>query len=124
MLVGPNTGLGHNSIIFMIEAQVNYIMDGLAALKKRRADILDVKQEAFARFNAEVQEQLQGTVWTSGCSSWYQQADGKNTVLWPFSTWRYWLRTRKLPDQDYLFTRAGKNTALAGHQRKVSATVA
>lgn len=118
LLVGPNTGLGHNSIIFMIEAQVNFIMDGLKRLKSRKADYLDVKPEALQAFSDEIQEQLKGTVWTSGCKSWYQQADGKNTVLWPFSTWRYWLRTRKLNTKDFVFLKAGKNTA-AG-RKKVS----
>lgn len=110
LLVGPNTGLGHNSIIFMIEAQVNHIMDALAKLKAKKADYLDVKQEAQDAFVNEVQEQLKGTVWTSGCNSWYQQADGKNTALWPFSTWRYWLRTRKVKESHYRFLRARKNT--------------
>ncbi len=121
LLVGPNTGLGHNSIIFMIEAQVNYIMDALAKMKQRKADILDVKQDALTRFSNEVQEQLQGTVWTSGCNSWYQQADGKNTALWPFSTWRYWLRTRKVPTEDYLFLKAGKNTAQSKRKTQTAA---
>lgn len=111
LLVGPNTGLGHNSIIFMIEAQVNYIMNALSQLKSKKADYLDVKKQAQDGFVDEIQEQLKGTVWASGCSSWYQQADGKNTALWPFSTWRYWLRTRKLKTQDYLFHRAEQHRA-------------
>ncbi len=105
-LVGPNTGLGHNSIIFMIEAQVHYVLECLKLLKERQADYFDVKPQAQADFNADIQRRLQGTVWTSGCKSWYQQADGKNTALWPASTWSFWLKTRKVKAGDYVFANA------------------
>lgn len=105
-LVGPNTGLGHNSILFMIECQVNYILKCLDLLKEKGADYLDVTVEAQDRFNAEVQDRLQGTVWTSGCTSWYQQADGKNVALWPGSTARYWHETRHVRQEDYVFAKA------------------
>lgn len=102
MLVGPNTGLGHNSILFMIECQVNYIMQCLDILKQKGMDYLDVKPEAQRTFNDDVQRRLQGTTWTSGCTSWYQQETGKNFALWPGSTWRYWLETRKVRENDYV----------------------
>ena len=102
-LVGPNTGLGHSSIIFMIEAQVHYIMNCLALAAKKHADYLDVKADVQAEFNAQVQRDLKDTVWTSGCSSWYQQADGKNTALWPYTTVKFWLDTRKVDPSDYVF---------------------
>jgi cation diffusion facilitator CzcD-associated flavoprotein CzcO len=105
-LVGPNTGLGHNSIIFMIESQVHYIMECLKTLRLRQADYMDVRPQVQAAFNASVQERLKGTVWTSGCQSWYQQADGKNTTLWPDSTIRFWLKTRQVQGQDYVFANA------------------
>ncbi|MCG8671552.1 MAG: NAD(P)/FAD-dependent oxidoreductase [Pseudomonadales bacterium] len=111
LLVGPNTGLGHNSIIFMIESQVHYILDCMSQMKAKKADYADVKQSAQDAFCDEIQEELKGSVWASGCTSWYQQADGKNTALWPFSTWRYWLRTRKLKAGDYQFMRAKQGTA-------------
>ena len=104
-LVGPNTALGHNSIIFMIEAQVHYILEAMKAMDNRGADYLDVKPEAQARFNARVQAAMKGTVWSSGCVSWYQQGDGKNFTIWPWSTWRYWLATRQVPLADYSFHR-------------------
>jgi cation diffusion facilitator CzcD-associated flavoprotein CzcO len=104
-LVGPNTALGHNSIIFMIECQVNYILDCLRELRERKADYLDVSAEAQGAFNARVQQALAGTVWASGCVSWYQQADGKNFTIWPWSTWRYWLQTRRIKAADYRYSR-------------------
>jgi hypothetical protein len=49
---------------------------------------------------------LQGTVWSTGCRSWYQQADGKNFTIWPWSTWRYWLHTRQIDPARYHFGKA------------------
>jgi cation diffusion facilitator CzcD-associated flavoprotein CzcO len=106
-LVGPNTGLGHNSLVFMIEAQVHYILKCMRELATRRAGWLDVDAQAQARFNARVQQALAGTVWSSGCRSWYQQDDGRNVAIWPWSTWRYWLATRRMRTQDYHFANAG-----------------
>jgi len=102
-LVGPNTALGHNSIIFMIECQVNYILSCMNLLKQKGADYFDVKADVQAVFNEKIQEKLKGTVWSSGCQSWYQQADGKNFTIWPASTWRYWLETRHADPAAYEF---------------------
>lgn len=110
LLVGPNTGLGHNSIIFMIEAQVHYILDAMKKLDDKGADYLDVKQDKQDKFVDRMQDMLEGTVWTSGCTSWYQQADGKNTTIWPASTWRYWLETRQLPESAYNFVSCTKKS--------------
>lgn len=100
-LVGPNSGLGHSSIIFMIEAQVHYILECLSLLEAKKAASLTVRPEAQRAFNEEVQEALAGTVWSSGCSSYYMQDDGRNFTIWPWSTWRYWLRTRRVREADY-----------------------
>ncbi len=103
LLVGPNTGLGHNSIIFMIECQVRYIIECLQLLNDKQADYIDTHQEALDAFDEEVQNNIEGTVWTSGCQSWYQQEDGRNVALWPFSTWKYWLRTRRVDTRKHRF---------------------
>ena len=100
-LVGPNTGLGHNSIIFMIEAQVHYILECMKLMDEKNAGYMDVRSEAQTEFNEEIQAQFPRTVWGTGCASWYNQADGKNIALWPYSTWRYWLRTRKVRAADF-----------------------
>ncbi len=105
-LVGPNTALGHNSIIFMIEAQVRYVLDSMRVLRQREADYLDVAADEQARFNERIQRGLRGTVWSTGCRSWYQQEDGRNFTIWPFSTWRYWLETRRIDATKYRFGRA------------------
>jgi cation diffusion facilitator CzcD-associated flavoprotein CzcO len=105
-LVGPATGLGHNSIIFMIEAQVRYIIDCLKIREQKGADFIDVKPSVQKRFNDEVQEQVSSTVWNSGCRSWYQTAEGKTFAIWPWSTWRFWLRTRQVDQTDYEWVKA------------------
>lgn len=101
LLVGPNTGLGHNSIIFMIEAQVHYVMACVAALRGNAGKQLELKPEPAQAFSAALQARLQGTAWLSGCKSWYLSADGRNYTMWPGSTPEYWLKTRRLKPEDY-----------------------
>ncbi len=114
-LVGPNTVLGHNSIIFMIESQVNYILQLIQKIDDKGAQAVEIKADVLKKFNDQVQAQLQGTVWQSGgCVSWYQDANGKNFSLWPTYTWKYWLATRKVNINDYQLIKAqvkGRNKA-------------
>ena len=95
LMVGPNTGLGHNSIIFMIECQVRYLSEAWNAMRAHGAATLEVTRPAQAAFAQEMQDRLDGTVWLSGCASWYLDDEGRNTTLWPGFTWQYWLRTRR-----------------------------
>ncbi len=111
-LVGPNTGLGHNSIIFMIEAQVHYILECLKLMKQKSADTIEVKQAVQDEFNAMVQSGFRDTVWNSGCVSWYKNAEGGNFALWPFSTWKFWLETRKVKPENYVFGKAGVKSSV------------
>lgn len=101
MLVGPNTGLGHNSILFMIEAQVDYILQCIQLVLDRKLRYIDVKASPQSSFNERVQERLQETVWKSGCQSWYQDQDGKIFTLWPGLTIEYWFRTRRMKQKDF-----------------------
>ena len=88
ILVGPNTGLGHNSIVFMIESQINYVMDALRTMERRSLATVEPRAEAQAAFNARIDRRMRGTVWTSGgCVSWYLDAHGRNSTLWPGFTW-------------------------------------
>ena len=102
-LIGPNTGLGHNSMIFMMEAQYRYILSALDEVKRRGASTVEVKPEAQARFNARLQEKMKGTVWATGCSSWYQDANGKNVSLWPGFTFAYRRLTARLKPERFRF---------------------
>ncbi len=106
LLLGPNTGLGHNSIILMIEAQVGYVMSCLALMKRRKKRVLEVRENTQKNFVREVRRRLEGTVWQSGgCKSWYQdQRTGENTTLWPGSVVSYVRRTRSVSASDYELT--------------------
>ncbi|HEY8087541.1 MAG TPA: NAD(P)/FAD-dependent oxidoreductase, partial [Polyangiaceae bacterium] len=104
LLVGPNTGLGHNSMVFMIESQLSYVLD---AVKKMRANgwrSVEVRPEAQARYNARIQERLKDTVWASGCMSWYLTSTGKNTTLWPGFTFEFRRLTRRFDERAYSAT--------------------
>lgn len=102
-LLGPNSVLGHNSVIFMIESQVNYILQLIQAVDKSNTQAVVVKDYVQDQFNDDIQKRFKGTVWQSGCVSWYQQDGGKNFSLWPTYTWKYWLKTRKANPADYRF---------------------
>ncbi len=100
-MTGPNTALGHSSVIYMIESQVNYIVDGITRLRQTGADYLDVKADVLKAFNQKLQDKLAGTVWTTGCTSWYQQKEGKNIAIWPGTTFSYRSQTRTFNLADY-----------------------
>lgn len=100
-LLGPNTLLGHNSVIFIIEAQVAYILQMMDMVEKNQSAAIVIKDEAQDQFNQYLESMLKNSVWESGCISWYQQEKGKNFALWPTFTWKYWLQTQKIKAQDF-----------------------
>ncbi len=90
LLLGPNTALGHSSVVLMIEAQIGYVADAIRALDSYGVQALDVRRSAQDRYNAELQEQLDDTVWNQGgCRSWYRDANGRNFTLWPTHTFTF-----------------------------------
>ncbi len=93
LLMGPNTGLGHNSMIFMIEAQARYIVDAITRMRRLRLASIEVRPDVEQSFRAEMSHRMKDTVWTSGCNSWYMAPDG-GVLLWPGFTFDYWWRTR------------------------------
>jgi len=106
MLMGPNTGLGHNSMVFMIESQAHYICSAMQAAKDAGVATLEAKPEAQAGFVDQVQADLKRTVWQSGCKSWYLNEQGRNTTLWPGFTFVYRLKTRRFKLGQYITERA------------------
>jgi len=100
LLMGPNTGLGHNSMVFMIEAQVHYAISALRAMHRNALASIDVRPDVEAAFRTEMSRKLAKTVWTSGCSSWYIAPDGQ-VLLWPDFTFNYWRRTRRIALRSY-----------------------
>jgi cation diffusion facilitator CzcD-associated flavoprotein CzcO len=99
LLYGPNTNLGHNSILFMLECQARYIVRCLRGLVGRAGRWLEVRRDAMARSNAVLQKKLARTTWGADCHSWYKTESGKLTNNWSSRTARYWWITRK-PDLD------------------------
>ncbi|MEZ4383759.1 MAG: NAD(P)/FAD-dependent oxidoreductase [Nannocystaceae bacterium] len=104
LITGPNTGLGHSSMVFMIEAHVHFIRACIRGVLDRGLRAVEVRADAERRFNARIQARLDKTVWSSGCRSWYLDESGRNIALWPGSTWGFWLRTRRPRRRDFAFT--------------------
>jgi cation diffusion facilitator CzcD-associated flavoprotein CzcO len=89
-LTGPNTGLGHNSIVLMIETQVRYIVDALKQMRRLGIGAIEPRPEVQKAYNEKLQRMLRGTVWNAGgCASWYLDEAGRNTTLWPTYTFSF-----------------------------------
>ncbi|HUZ37016.1 MAG TPA: DUF4873 domain-containing protein [Streptosporangiaceae bacterium] len=102
LVIGPNTGLGHNSMIYMIESQMDYIVDYLRTLDRTGAAALDARPDAQDRWCAGIERAMASTVWaTGGCVSWYLNAAGRNPTLWPGSTLRFRHLTRRVDQAEY-----------------------
>ncbi len=108
LVIGPNTGLGHNSMIHVIESQLDYIVDYLRTLDRLGAAALDARPDAQRRWCDDVERRMASTVWaTGGCVSWYQNAAGRNPTLWPGSTLRFRRATRRVDLAEYAIIRPG-----------------
>jgi cation diffusion facilitator CzcD-associated flavoprotein CzcO len=108
-LVGPNTFVGHTSVVYMIEAQLNYIVDAIDTMKTHGLRTLEVRREAQDAYNETLQRKLASSVWmTGGCASWYLDAHGNNTTIWPDFTFRFRNQTKRF-DLDAYTTTAGNN---------------
>ena len=112
LLLGPNTALGHSSVVFMIEAQIDYVMKALDALDRYGARSLEVRREAQDAYNAELHSQLDTTVWNQGgCRAWYRDADGKNFTLWPTHTFTFKKQLSRFDAESYALRAPAKETA-------------
>jgi hypothetical protein len=121
LLGGPNTGLAHNSAIFMLEAQINHVLRCLRLLRLRKAASIEVQREVQVAFFRQLDVWMQRTIWLSGCRSWYLDRNGRNTTLWPGFSLGYWLRTRRALERHYRLTgaeRAGIRVADIGSFRR------
>ena len=101
LFYGPNTNLGHNSIVYMLESQMTYVMSALDAMDELGAACVEVRPQVQDAFNEEMQERLRDSVWNSGCSSWYLDRSGRNSIQWPGFTFEYRRRTRCFEAADY-----------------------
>lgn len=105
LLVGPNTGLGHNSIVLMIEAQVGHVLKALDALEGGGFGALEARAEVQQAYNEKLQTALRKTVWNrGGCQSWYLDERGRNTTLWPTFTFTFMRQLATFRPEEYLFS--------------------
>lgn len=110
LMTGPNTGIGHTSLLVMIEAQTRYVLDCLRYMRERSIGAVEVRPEALERFNENIQAKMARSVWTTGgCSSWYLDEQGRNSTLWPDFTWRFRRMTRRFDPAAYRLSPAGRD---------------
>ena len=103
LMTGPNTGLGHSSMVYMIESQVAHVLHALRAMRERGAATIEVRKDVQDAHNAEVDARMEKTVWNTGCASWYIDATGRNATLWPDWTWRFRRRLAAFDPADFVF---------------------
>jgi len=108
LLLGPNTGLGHNSVLLMMETQLSYLLGALDYLRENGLRAIEPTARAQEEFIAQTDRRMAGTVWArGGCHSWYQDANGRNAAIWPGTTLRYRRRVRRFDPRAYTPVRTG-----------------
>jgi cation diffusion facilitator CzcD-associated flavoprotein CzcO len=104
-LMGPNTALGHNSVLLMIEAQIDHLVAALDLLDSQGMQAIEPRAEVQEAYDRRVQRSLAPTVWNSGgCNSWYLDEHGRNTVLWPEFTFTYMRELRRFDPSEYVLS--------------------
>jgi cyclohexanone monooxygenase len=103
MLYGPNTNVGSNSVIFMLEAQAHYVVRALKYMRRRKKSYVAVQAQAMADFIDKIDEWMDGTVWTTRCNSYFRAANGRVVTQWPRSARDFWNMTRRFKAADYTF---------------------
>jgi cyclohexanone monooxygenase len=103
MLYGPNTNVGSNSVIFMLEAQARYIVRALIHMRRRRKPYIAVRREVMATFIAKIDDWMEGTVWLTRCHNYFRAANGRVVTQWPRSARAFWAMTRRFKAADYTF---------------------
>ena len=103
MLYGPNTNVGSNSVIFMLEAQARYVVRALSYMRRRRKSYVAVRPDAMTAFIDRIDGWMEGTVWTTRCSSYFRAANGRVVTQWPRSARDFWTMTRRFRARDYQF---------------------
>lgn len=107
-IVGPNVTLGHSSMVYMIETQVQAIIRILLATDENNAATVEVKLDVQQSYNEKLQKLLGGSIWATGCDSWYKHRTGKITQLWPGFTFTFRRWNRDFKHSDYLFNSVEK----------------
>lgn len=110
IIPGPNSGLGHTSMIYMIESQIAHVLSAMRYMQRARMASMEARADSQTAYADSVDRRMTGTVWTSGgCASWYLDASGRNSTLWPDFTFRFRRRVARMRPHEYHFTRTEKN---------------
>lgn len=116
MVLGPNLAIGHSSAFVVIEAQLNYIASALVRLRREGVTRFEVRRDAQAAYNRRVQRDLTSTVWnTGGCSSYYIDANGRNSVAFPWSTVRMRRILSRFDLENYHVIANGSSPGVSAH---------
>ena len=111
-VIGPNTGLGHSSMVFMAESHINYLSSALKEMDRHGLATVEVREEKQQSYNAKLQDAMKSTIWTTGgCASWYLDAHGNNTTLWPSFTFTFRQMTRRFDREAYRTTARSDRSA-------------
>ncbi|MGA4727781.1 flavin-containing monooxygenase [Micromonospora taraxaci] len=106
-LLGPNTGLGHTSVVLMIEAQLRLVVAALRHMRTTDIQAIEPTAEAQRRWTERIDQKMAGTVWETGCESWYLDSTGRNTTIWPGFATSFRVRLRRFRPADYQVVAAG-----------------
>jgi cyclohexanone monooxygenase len=117
MLYDPNTNVGSNSVIFMLEAQARYIVRALRYMRRRRRSYVAVRPATMADFIAKIDEWMEGTVWLTRCSNYFRAANGRVVTQWPRSARAFWGMTRRFRPADYTFDPPAEQRAVEAASR-------
>lgn len=105
ILLGPNARLGHSSVIIMLEAQLKYLVEALLYIDKHGSKSVMIKESVNNQYNQWIQNRLKQTVWfAGGCKSWYQDARGNVTTIWPDFTWKFERMMSRFDAENYVLT--------------------
>ncbi|KUH99082.1 NAD(P)/FAD-dependent oxidoreductase [Mycobacterium sp. IS-3022] len=110
MLYGPNTNVGSNSVIFMLEAQAHYIVRALKYLRRKGKSYVAVRPHSMAAYLADIDRAMAGTVWLTRCSNYFRAANGRVVTQWPRSARAFWTVTRRFKASDYTFDPPGRSS--------------
>ncbi|XCI63612.1 monooxygenase [Mycolicibacterium parafortuitum] len=111
MLYGPNTNVGSNSVIFILEAQAHYIVRALTHMRRRDKSYIEVRPDVTKRYLDKIDTWMQGTVWLTRCSSYFRAPNGRVVTQWPRSARDFWALTRWFRPGDYEFTQTSRRRA-------------
>jgi hypothetical protein len=101
ILMGPNTGPGHTSVLVYTESQIAYVLQAIKRIISSGIKYVDVKRDVQERYNARIQKRMKYTVWSTGCNSWYLSDDGRNHALFPGFASEYCLSVRRFKPSEY-----------------------